>query len=254
MIKGFCLLLLFLCVGLIATAQTKDETRLLEPSQSVEREIAGGESHSYPVKLSAGQFMRVTAAQKGANVVIAIAGPDSKELWEANFTNNFGGQESLSFESTSTGEYSIILRPSSATAKKGSYEVRLELKTAATAEDKKRIEAERMVMDGIKSVRASNFQPAIEKATQVLPLWRELGDVYWEADTLALLGSAHNAIRKFDQAIAYYNQVLALRRQIRDRAGESNALEQRLLPGESGAMHGRRCSISVKGLKPGDVS
>jgi tetratricopeptide (TPR) repeat protein len=220
----YCLLILILCINLSALAQTKDELRPLEPGQPIERKLAGGQAHLYQISLRAGQFMRVVAVQKGINILLTLANPEGKDVWEANFSGNFGGQESLSYEAPVAGVYQVRVRPFVDTAKVGSYELRLESKPAALAADKKRIDAERLLMEGIKSVRKSDFQPAIEKAQQVLPLWRGLGDLYWEADTLALLGSAHNSLRKFDQAIDYYNQVLALRRQIKDRAGESNSL------------------------------
>src|SRR5262245_43446649 len=93
----------------------------LEPGKPTEREIACGQSHVYPIKLSAGQFMRVVAAQKGIDVVIAIADPDGKEIWEANLSNNFGGWDSLSYEAAAAGEYQVLLRPFSNTAQKGTY-------------------------------------------------------------------------------------------------------------------------------------
>ena len=111
---------LVLCLGLIGFAQTKDEIRSLEPGQTVEREIAGGESHFYPIKLSAGQFMRVVAVQRGIDIVLELADPAGKEIWKADFSRNFGGQESLSFEAAVPGEYRLTLRPSSKTAPKGS--------------------------------------------------------------------------------------------------------------------------------------
>ena len=40
--------------------------------------------------------MRVVAVQKGINIVVALAAPDGKDIWEADFSGNFGGQESLS--------------------------------------------------------------------------------------------------------------------------------------------------------------
>jgi CHAT domain-containing protein/tetratricopeptide (TPR) repeat protein len=219
---------LFLCLRVSAQVTPQPTTSTtpttLIPGQPVEREIAGGQSHPYQITLKAGQFIRLLAVQRGSNIVIALADRDGKEIWEANFSSNFGGPESLSYEAPMDGAYRVTIRPFVDTAKIGIYELRLESKASTAAADKKRIEAERALMEGLRSARKSDFQPAIDKALQALPLWRELGDVYWEADTLALLGSAHNSLRKFDQAIDYYNQVLVLRRQIKDRAGESNAL------------------------------
>ncbi len=220
--KRFPLLLLLLS-WFPAPSQAQEAQPLL-PDMPIEREIAGGQTQTYAIRLRAGQFIRVVAVQKGINLALTLMAPDGKELWEANFSGIIGGQESLSYEAAADAEYRIVIRPLSDTAKKGIYQLELEVKAAATAEDKKRIKAERVLMEGLKSVRQSSYQPGIEKGLQALPLWRELGDAYWEADTLSLLGSAHNSIRKFDQAAEYYHQVLLLRRQIKDRAGESNAL------------------------------
>lgn len=110
MIKRISLLTLILNFSLMGVAQTNQELPL-GPGQSVEREIAGGASQTYPIKLSAGQFMHVVAVQKGINVVVAIADPDGKEIWESSFSGNFGGQESLSYEAAAAGEYRSILRP-----------------------------------------------------------------------------------------------------------------------------------------------
>ncbi len=142
---------LVLCLALIGFAQTKDEIRSLEPGQSVEREISGGESHLYQIKLSAGQFMRVVAVQKGIDIVLELADPAGKEIWKADFSRNYGGQESLSFEAAVTGEYRLTLRPSSKTARKGIVNLLLEVRATATVEDKKRINAERLLMEGLVS-------------------------------------------------------------------------------------------------------
>jgi hypothetical protein len=98
---------LLLILGLLAAcaqAQIQPKPQTLVPGQTLEQEIAGGESHPYPIKLSAGQFMRLVTVQNGTNIVIALADPDGKEIWEANFSGNFGGQESLSYEATTPGE------------------------------------------------------------------------------------------------------------------------------------------------------
>jgi hypothetical protein len=50
----FCLLPLVLCLSLIGFAQTKDKVRPLETGQPVERQMAGGESHTYQLSLQAG--------------------------------------------------------------------------------------------------------------------------------------------------------------------------------------------------------
>ena len=198
---------------------------VLKPGESLQREIATGESHPYPIKLATGPLIRVGAVQKNINLAIALADPDGKEILEVDYSGNYDGRESLSYEATQSGEYRIFFRALGTNVRKGTYEARLDVRDIASAEDRRRINAERLLLDSFKSQRQANYQAVIDKASQVLPLWRELADAYWEAETLSLLGSASNSTRKFEPAADYYNQSLVLRRQIKDRAGESNVLE-----------------------------
>jgi len=120
LLKRLALLLVIASLSaFIVQAQVAADPFKLVPGQPVERELAGGQSHNYQVTLAAGQFMRVVAMQKGINIRIALAGPEGKEVWEANFSGNFGGQESLSFEAPAAGAYRITIKPFSDSAVKG---------------------------------------------------------------------------------------------------------------------------------------
>jgi hypothetical protein len=141
----YCLVPLILCLSLTSFAQTKYEIRPLVSGQPVEREMLGGEAHTYQVTLQAGQFMRVMVEQKGIDVAVALVAPDQKHRIEANIFSS--GQESLSYETAVSGDYQIVVRAVAAKAPKGMYEVQLELKAAATAPDKQRIAAERMLQE-----------------------------------------------------------------------------------------------------------
>jgi hypothetical protein len=48
------------------------EISLLEPGKPIEREMKGGESHSYVIKLAANQYLQAVIEQKGIDVVVAI--------------------------------------------------------------------------------------------------------------------------------------------------------------------------------------
>jgi CHAT domain-containing protein/Flp pilus assembly protein TadD len=218
-------LLVLSWLAVFAPAQVTTAPPKLESGKTVEREIAVGESHTYQVKLTAGQFVRLTLQQKGIDVAVQLITPDSKTLVEVNFTDGFG-QESLSQDVAVGGDYRIVIRTGTATVPKGAYEAKLELKAAANAQDKQRIEAERLLAEAYKSSDrgAAALEPTVEKAQQALSLWRGLGDRYWEAYGLGLVGYAYINGNKHDQAIEYYNQALAIRREVKDRYGEANTL------------------------------
>jgi len=188
--------------------------------------MAGGQTHTYQITLQAGQFLRVVVEQQGIDVAVALIAPDGKQIIEVDQPTGAFGQESLSHEAAVSGDCRIIIRTVAATAPKGTYQVRLEVKTSAAAQDKQRIVAERLLVEANQSRKRgpAGAQQMIEKAQQALAIWRELADKYWEASTLSLIGFAYSLVEKTDQAIEYYEPALAIFRGIKDRNGEVRAL------------------------------
>src|SRR5215204_7292773 len=94
--------LLFGCVLLIATAltglssslQQQDWSRL-PPLAHIERELKGGETHSYRVSLKAGQFLHAVVEQKEIDVLIVLLGPDGKQISESDSPNDRWGTEPI---------------------------------------------------------------------------------------------------------------------------------------------------------------
>lgn len=154
-IRQSCLLTaLLLCLQPAAHAhgfisQAQSEVKQLEPGRSVEREIAGGESHTYQITLASGQFMRVLVEQKGIDLTLALAtsqGEAGKATAEVNL--NRVDLESLSYEATVSGEYRFTVRALGTGTLKGTYQVTLEQRQAATTQDRQRITAERLLGEG----------------------------------------------------------------------------------------------------------
>jgi tetratricopeptide (TPR) repeat protein len=69
-----------------------------------------------------------------------------------------------------------------------------------------------------------NFSQAINYYEQALALSRQVGDKAGEATTLNNIGGVYNALGEKQQALAYYEQALALWRQVGDKAGEAATL------------------------------
>ena len=141
---------------------------------------------------------------------------------EANF-GDVGELESLSAEAAAGGEHQLTIRANGAA---GSYRVRLEVKAVASAQDKQRMTAERLLVDVAKSFHqgAGALATTIEKARQALTLWRELGDRHWEAATANIIGQAYVTVGTSEQAIEALNQALGIRRELKYRTGEGITL------------------------------
>jgi len=73
--------------------QRGSEVLWLEEGKPFERKLAGGESHSYQLNLTAGQYARVIVEQKGIDVVVSVFGPDGKLITAVDSPNGSIGAE-----------------------------------------------------------------------------------------------------------------------------------------------------------------
>lgn len=232
----FFFLFVVLCLPVLLHAQ---EPVQLEPGKSIEREIAGGQTHTYRITLAAGQFMRVLVEQTGCDVALTLVAPDGKIAVESKL-NRPNDLESLSYEVPVSGEYQLQLRPFKLTdnyPNPGAYQVRLssftndyrirvETRATATVQDRQRIEAERLLAEAYRMGKQASATPQQkeEKAQQALALFRSLGDKYWEAMTLNLIATAHYAANSYDKGADAYTQALTVWRALGDQSNEARTL------------------------------
>jgi len=216
------ILSLVLNFSLIGFAQTNQEIPLV-PGQSVEREIAGGASHTYQITLQAGQFLRVMVEPKGIDLSVGLTAPDGKQAVAVDLARS-GALESVSSEVEAGGDFRLTARALGAGTLTGSYLLRLEVR-APTAEDRQRITVERLMIEAKPfAAQGSTAQRAIEKFEQALAIWRGLGDRYFEARTLYFMGRSYSSLSQQEKAIEYLNQALAIYRDLKNRQGEVGAL------------------------------
>jgi tetratricopeptide (TPR) repeat protein len=212
------------CLGISAYAA--QEPRTLESGKPVEREISGGQSHTYQISLAAGQFMRVVVEQRGIDVKLALSIPDDKPLVESDLTGILGLAESLSYEAAAAGTYQLVVHGNGDATQSGAYETRLDVKASATVQDRKRITAESLLNEARRLFDQGLYADAklSEKLGQGLGIFRELEDRYLQALPLNLMGLAHGGSRQYDKAIEAYEQALSLWRGEKLRAGSFTPL------------------------------
>jgi CHAT domain-containing protein/tetratricopeptide (TPR) repeat protein len=216
---------LALVLSLFFQASAGQEVRTLEPGKGVESEIAGGQSHTYQISLTAGQFVRFRLEQRAIDLALILTAPDGKQLVEMNLTRG-GDQESLSLEAAANGDYRLTIRASGSVAVAGSYQVRLEMKPSATAQDRQRISAERFMIEalGLRKPDGKTNGQAIDKFQQALAIWRELGEQYWVAWSHSNIGIAFVYSRQNEKAIESCEQALVIQRELKDLSGEGFTL------------------------------
>src|SRR5262249_16506909 len=71
------------------------ESICVEPGKPVERELSGGQSHSYKLAMVSGQYSRIVIEQRGIDVVVALLTPDGKKISEVDSNPVIEGSETV---------------------------------------------------------------------------------------------------------------------------------------------------------------
>src|SRR5688500_20124133 len=82
---------LVMCVLPVSGQTAKDLPELA----SVERELKGGETHSYRVSLPAGKFIHAIVEQKEIDLIAAAFAPDDTKLTNSDKPHDICGSESF---------------------------------------------------------------------------------------------------------------------------------------------------------------
>jgi hypothetical protein len=130
-----------------AHAQTSQTSQ----SAPIERELSGGELHSFRLLLNPGQFVRAVFDQRGVDIVLTLAGPNNEELLKIDSPNGEWGPEPLFFEVEAGGYYTIQVRPRKASAGPGRYEFAMTGRRA-TVHDERQFPAERVFAEATRSL------------------------------------------------------------------------------------------------------
>jgi CHAT domain-containing protein/tetratricopeptide (TPR) repeat protein len=209
-----------------SATQSAQESDSLKHGKPVEREVSGGQSHSYKITMISGQYLNVVVTQRGIDVAVSLFTPDGKKISETDSDPLIEGSETVSAIAEAPGAYLIEVRPPEKTAKSGRYEIKIKELRAATAEDKYRVagevifrEAERLQNGTLEAKRKS-----IEKYHEALDSYRRASDSKGEAQTLNNIGEVYWSLGDMRKALEKYNESLPLSRAIGDRRGEAITL------------------------------
>jgi Tetratricopeptide repeat len=209
------------------TAKGRQDVRVLEKGKPVERELKGGDTHTYRVRLASGQCLHFIADQRGVDVEVRVIGPDGTLKGTYDSPTGTRGPESVWLLAEAAGDYQFEIRSLEQTAAAGRYEARIEELRAATPQDKSRVAAQRAYAEGLQLSEPGNpdaMRKALEKYDAALPRWRDAGDRAGEADTLFMTGAVHSALGEQKKAIDFFHQSLQIERALGNRANEARAL------------------------------
>ncbi|MCQ7030003.1 hypothetical protein MRO55_26230, partial [Escherichia coli] len=79
---------------------------------TVVKTLSSGETHRYRVSIGAGQFIRMLAEQRDADLKITIIGTDGKQLAEVDIQSELNKTESACWLAEGEGNYQIVIATS----------------------------------------------------------------------------------------------------------------------------------------------
>jgi CHAT domain-containing protein/Tfp pilus assembly protein PilF len=200
-----------------APAPNRERVILLEPGNPIERELTGGQVHSYQVTLSQGEYVRVLVEQRGIDVTVKSFGMDGKLIAESDSENRLKGVERAELTAEAAGSYRFDVESKYKMLPAGRYEIRLEELRVATEKDRLLQEARELYTQAFYAIISGKYDEAQFMAEKALGIReKEIGPDHPDiAYTLTLIaniayykGDLVRAERLYHRAIAMLEKTL----------------------------------------------
>jgi tetratricopeptide (TPR) repeat protein len=149
-------------------SQDKDATPLPEPASSIDRSLAGKESHTYQMELSEGQYVGIVVVQRGIDVVVQVLDGGGQSLADFDSESRIEGQEEVGFVSDSAGVYRVRVKARYPRNSAGRYELKCLEVRAANEMDRGIYESHRLSTESGTLNDAGKYDEALDRAQRAL--------------------------------------------------------------------------------------
>jgi len=177
---------------------------LLRDGFSQDYEIRGGETQSYTVELQAGQFLRVTAREKGIDLEVKLLDPQGTLVAGADSAGFPPPQETedLAAVAEHAGLHQLLV-VAPPRQDSGHYLLQVEGPRAPKPADQTRAEAVKATWRGMSRSKDGDDGKllSLERAST---LWNELGERRKLAQVLYVLGYTHDQLEQYGEAARAY--------------------------------------------------
>jgi len=209
-----------------SAVQSAQESNSLEPGKPIQRELSGGQTHSYKITMISGQYLHVVVDQRGIDVALALFTPDGKKISEGDSEHVAERSENVSAIAEAPGAYLMEVSSPDKTAKAGRYEIKVEVLRTATAEDKYRVAGELIFREAeqLQNGTLEAKTKSIEKYHEALELYRRATDRDGEAQTLSNIGKVYWSLGEMRKAMERFNEALSIFHATGARRGEATTL------------------------------
>ncbi|MFN0123353.1 MAG: CHAT domain-containing tetratricopeptide repeat protein [Blastocatellia bacterium] len=181
--------------------------------QPLAREMQGAARHSFQIPLTKGQFLLISADQRGIDIEISIADPRGQTVAEMDTPNGLQGPEAAGVIADTTGDYRIDIVSTDKDTPRGQYEIRLAARRPATDQDRHWIAAQQNYGEGQRLRRQDTNESrllAVGKYQEASRHWQAAGDPNMQAHALLCAGLAFQRAGQLQNSLDPYQQGLAL--------------------------------------------
>jgi len=212
------------------TAQVQTERAPLNYDAPVTARLSKGETHRYPLMLTAGQYAQVEAKALSGDITLELTAPDGGKLMKMKARNGIPEGNSVAVVAAEAASYFVKITAMDRQKDGVEYQVRIsELRVAKDA-DKARCQGEYLFAAGeeIYDQRTKEaFLAAIEKYRAALPYYEKAEDWFGAAHAVKTTGEAHYHLANYRDALFAFEQALPLVRKA-EQTTKSLSLEARI--------------------------
>src|SRR5262245_34282354 len=183
----------------------------LEGGRTYVRELSGGVSHTYQLRLDDGEYVGLTVEQRGIDVAIELLGPDGTVLADFQDELRIGHAEPVAIVAEKAATYTLLVKPGVATASPGSYAIRIVETRTAREEDRDIQEARALRVRSAQLIEQGRYEQAkglIELALTISERVCGDGDPF-VGGLLRAFGSLFSDLEDFPAAERLYRRALA---------------------------------------------
>ena len=185
--------------------------QLLEPGTRIERPLAGGEEHRYQISLSAGDFTRVVVEQHGVDVTVRLVDVDGDTIADFQEEVRPEGEEQVDIVAEKDGNYTVVIRSTTAAAT-GAYAIHFDCIRPAAAAERSMQESRKLRFAAAGLERAGRFDESrlmLERALTLTEAVRGVDDVQVGA-VAAQLAGVYRRLAEGTKSESLYQRAIAI--------------------------------------------
>jgi CHAT domain-containing protein len=205
-------LAVFAALGLVSVgAQEQTERAPLNYDAPVTARLSKGETHRYPLMLTAGQYAQVEAKALSGDITMELTAPDGRKLMKLKARNGIPEGNSVTAAPDEAASYFVKITAMDPEKDGVEYQVRMSELRPAKESDKARCQGDYLFAAGEEIYdkrKKEDYLAAIEKYQAALPYYEKAGDWFGAARAVETMGEAYYRLTNYRDALSAFEQAL----------------------------------------------